>query len=313
MQIIETYVQNLMLNLPNKKEKEEKEEKEEDINIILDGGIFNGSYLIGAFYFLREMEKQNYIKIHKISCCSISSVCTLLYFADALDLITELYDIFTKQFKTNHNLNMFEDCFKKIRLRIKNPKQLCKRFNSSVYISYYDIKKGTKVIVNKFKTVDDIFNAVHRSCFVPFFINGDAVYKNRFFDGVNPYILPDEPGRKLLYIDLLGSDKIGYLLSIKNEKTNFHRILAGLLDIHLFYIKKCDTQMCSYVNKWSPSYILRNRITKFLVEKIIFYIVYFICYIKQHIPPEIYERIIFKIISKIIKELYVVFIDAACF
>jgi len=72
MHIVKSYVKNLINNLPPVK-------KTEDVNLVLDGGIFNGSYLIGALHFLKEMELKKYIKIHKISCCSISSVCALLY------------------------------------------------------------------------------------------------------------------------------------------------------------------------------------------------------------------------------------------
>lgn len=308
MHIIEDYIQKLIINLP-------KGEKTEDINIVLDGGIFNGSYLIGALYFLKELEKKHYIKIHKVSCCSISSVCILLYFADALDLMPELYNIILKQFKEKHNLNVFKLCFDKIRLRIKpmNEAYICKRFNNSVYISYHDIIKGKKIIKSKFKTLDCIFSAIYKSCFVPFIADGNIVYKNRYCDGVNPYILPNENNRKTLYLDLFGSDKINYLLSVKNEKNNFHRILSGLLDIHLFYIKQNQTQMCSYVNNWSLYKTFYNRILKLIVEKIVFYSVYLLYHLKRFIPDELYESIIIKMLAKIIKELYFTIIDYYCF
>ena len=52
-------------------------------------------------------------------------------------------------------------------------------------------------------------------------------------------------------MELFGYDKFIYALNIKNEKTNYHRILTGLLDIHSFYIKKTNTSMCSYVEDWN--------------------------------------------------------------
>ena len=107
MHIVKRYTKNLIKNLPNV-------EKKEDINLVLDGGIFNGSYLIGALYFLKEMELRKYIKIHKISCCSIGSVCALLYKMDALDIFPELYNIILKQFKETRNIGVFEKCFDKI-------------------------------------------------------------------------------------------------------------------------------------------------------------------------------------------------------
>lgn len=310
MQIIENYVQNLIVNIP-------PIEKTENINLILDGGIFNGSYLIGALYFLKEMESKKYIKIHKISCCSISSVCILLYKLDALHLMPELYSILLKQFKEERNLNAFKLCFNRIKQFIKNENKneidLLKNYNGRVYITYYDIKKGKKIIKSKYKNIEDIFDSIYKSGFVPFIADGNIVYKNRFCDGVNPYIFSKEQNRKMLYLDLFSSDKIGHLLSVKNEKTNFHRILAGLLDVHLFYIKQHSTQMCSYVNRWSLYQTFHNYFIKVAIEKLIFYIVYLSYYLKQYISTEIQQHIIFKIISKIIKELYIVFIDSYCF
>jgi predicted patatin/cPLA2 family phospholipase len=306
MHIVKRYVKNLINNLPQVKNPE-------DINLVLDGGIFNGSYLIGALHFLKEMELKKYIQIHKISCCSISSVCVLLYKMDALDIFPDLYNIILKQFKETRQLSAFEKCIVKIRSRIDNPAELLSNINGSLFITYHNITKGKKIVKSKYTSIDDLLETIYRSCFVPFVVNGSMVRNNKYFDGVNPHILPVEHNKKTLYLDLFGYDKINYLLSVKNEKTNFHRILAGLLDIHLFYIKQNNTQMCSYVNKWSLYQTFHNRVLKWIVERAIYYSVYIVYYLKKYIPIEFYEHIIFKIISKIITELYTGFIDYYCF
>jgi len=255
------------------------------------------------------MEKQKYVTINKISCCSIGSVCAVLYKIDALDLMPELYNIMVKQLKETRHFDALKPCLDKIKERIGTTPKI----NNILYISYYDIKKGKKIVKSKYKNVDHLLDTVYKSCFIPFVANGNMVYKNRYYDGINPHIFPFESNRKNLYLDLFGSDKIGHMLSVKNEKTNFHRILAGLLDIHLFYIKQNNTQMCSYVNKWSLYQTIHNRILKWFFERIIFYIVYISVYLKKYIPSEFYEHIIFKILSKIITELYILFIDYCCF
>lgn len=309
MHIIENYVQNLMVNLPKKSEPE-------NINLILDGGMFNGSYLTGALYFLREMEKQKYVVIHKISSCSIGSVCAVLYKIDALDLIPEFYNIILKQFKETRHFGGLKSCLSKIKHRIEATHSKTKKtlkLNNVLYITYYDIKKGKKIIKSKYNNVDDLLDTVYKSCFVPYVADGNVVYKNRYYDGVNPFIFPPETSKKILYLDLFGSDKIHYMLSVKNEKNNFHRILAGLLDIHLFYIKQNSTQMCSYVNQWSLYQTFHNRVLKYCVEIAMFYTVIVAFYLTQYIPSELCEHIIFKIVSKIIKELYIVVIDYYCF
>ena len=63
--MIDNYVNKFIENLPDDSKKLQR------IDLVLDGGIFNGSYLIGALYFLREMEKRKYVTIERISGCSV--------------------------------------------------------------------------------------------------------------------------------------------------------------------------------------------------------------------------------------------------
>ena len=69
------------------------------LDLVLDGGIFNGSYLVGAMYFLKEMEKRKYITVERISGSSIGSIVAFLYYIDALDMMPQLYDIVKNEFK----------------------------------------------------------------------------------------------------------------------------------------------------------------------------------------------------------------------
>ena len=76
---------------------------------------------------------------------------------------------------------------------------------------------------------------------------------NKYIDGIIPYIFNKEPNKKILYLDLFGYDKIGNLINVKNEKSNFHRILSGLLDIHSFFIKKSNYDRKSTTTRWAAS------------------------------------------------------------
>jgi hypothetical protein len=301
--MVDNYIKTLIKNLPqpmsNKSDKV--------IDIILDGGIFNGSYLIGALLFIKEMEKQNYLKVDKISGCSIGAFSAFLYHINALDIINEIYDMLLKYFKTNYTLDIFDKIFDKLDKIL--PDNVCETMSNRVYISYYNVVKRKKIVKCKYKNKREIFETIRKSCFFPFIIDGSAIYKNKYCDGFNPYILPICPNKKILYLDLYGADKINFLFSIRNEKTNFHRILAGVLDIHLFFIKQSNTQMCSYVNSWSFTNIVHNRIIKVIGEKVLFYGVYLYWFIKRYIPDEIYDSIICKIVAKIIHDIYIILIE----
>ena len=49
--MLESCIENLVKNLP-------KTDKSQNIDLVLEGGAFNGSYQIGSLMFLKEMEKR---------------------------------------------------------------------------------------------------------------------------------------------------------------------------------------------------------------------------------------------------------------
>jgi predicted patatin/cPLA2 family phospholipase len=293
------------------------------LDIILDGGFFNGSYLIGALFFLKELEKRKYIKIGKVSGCSIGAITGLLYLMDDLDISHELYNLTIKTFKEKHNLSGLNFALERIKERLD--KDLYKKISGKLFISYHNIEKRKKIVKSKFRDNNDLMECIKRSSFVPFMIDGEFNYKNKYFDGIFPHIFSLDKKKenkniletkksKTLYLDLLGSDKMKYLLSLKNESSNYHRILSGILDIHLFFIKENNTKMCSYVEDWGIINVLQQRVKKTIIEIIIFWFVYSIYLVKKYLPLEIYNtNIIFKILKKIIADVYVIIIENYCF
>ncbi len=283
------------------------------IDLILDGGVFNGSYLLGALLYLKEMEKRKYIKIERISGCSIGSLAAFIYLIDKLECMDKLYDIFFNNFKNDYKLNKFINLSTYLDKYI--PNNVCEIVNGRLFVSYYNIIKNKKIVKNKYKNKHDIINTIIKSCFVPYLINGEQLYKNKYIDGINPYIFDNNciynNNKKILFLDLFGLDKINNLINIKNEKTNYHRILCGLLDLHYFFIKNKSTSMCSYINDWNIINKIHIKI-KIIIEKIIVYIISFSIYLKKYIKFNLNDSIIYKIISKIIYDLYVILLETYC-
>jgi predicted acylesterase/phospholipase RssA len=103
--MIQEYVNKLIDNLPI----DIKNTKSPIIlDIVLEGGVFNGSYLVGAMHFLKEMEKRNYIKVERISGCSIGSIVGFLYFINKLELMPELYSLVQTDFNKYYNLKILK-------------------------------------------------------------------------------------------------------------------------------------------------------------------------------------------------------------
>jgi len=301
--MIDEYVNRLIENLP------EESKKLQHIDLVLDGGMFNGSYLVGALYFLKEMEKRNYIKIERISGCSIGSIVGFLYYIDALDMMPNLYKIVNKEFKTKHTLNTLK-CLKQY-LNEKIPDDICLKIKNKLFICYNDIKKRKKVVKSNYKNVDHLIDTIVRSCYVPFLIDNNMIYKKKYIDGINAYIFKKQENRKILHMELFGYDKFIYAINIKNEKNNFHRILSGLLDIHGFYIKKTNTPMCSFVNDWSVMDKF-NYSLKLIGENICLYIIYTIIYLKKFVPEEIKDNFVIKLATKIVFDLFSTILETYC-
>jgi hypothetical protein len=304
--MIQEYVNKLIENLPDDLKNTKNPLV---IDLVLDGGVFNGSYLVGALYFLKEMEKRNYIKVDRISGCSIGSVVAFLYFIDGLDLMPKLYTVVQDDFKKCYNLKIMKTL--KDMLKDNVPEDICEKVNNKLFICYNNIVKRKKIVKSNYKNLDEIFNSIIKSCFIPYLIDGNYLYENKYIDGINPYIFNKEPNKKILYLDLFGYDKISNLINIKNEKTNFHRILSGLLDVHSFFIKKSNTQMCSYVNDWNFINIGFNYV-KFLIEKVCVYITYIFIFIKNNITNEQKDSFLFKLFSKIFQDTFVLILETYC-
>lgn len=273
--MIYTYVHKLMDNLPPPTSLQR-------LDVVLDGGVFNGSYLVGALHFLKEMEAQRFVRVERISGCSIGSIVGLLYWADALDDMPSLYSIVQTHFRETHTLQVLKQL--KAHLVSLLPPDICARVKGKLYVCYYRLEQSgmKKVVKSRFKDVDDLLDTLVKSCFVPYLIDGQLLYKERYLDGLTAHLFPPQHGKKVLHMELFGHDKATYSLNIKNEKTNFHRILSGLLDIHSFFIKQSSTPMCSYVDEWTW-WNQANHQVKLWIERVIVCVVWWWIKMKPHV------------------------------
>jgi hypothetical protein len=309
--MIKEYVNKLIDELPVNVIKKIENKK---LDIVLDGGVFNGSYLIGILYFFKELENRKYIKIERLSGCSIGSISALLYLIDGLDMSSEIYNISVNSFKKTYNLVCLNEIIERINKQL--PANAYINLTNKLYITYHNIDKRKKIIKSKFKSNEHMMDCIKRSCFIPYLINGEFSKNNKYVDGVLPYVFPLKkcPNKKTLYLDLLGIDKLKYLFSVKNENTNLNRVFNGVLDAHLFIIKQRKTSICSYVEDWWFDDFFSQVIKKQTFEKVVIWIVFLIHIFNKYVPTKIYENnILFKIIKKQIIDSYIIIVENYCF
>ena len=162
--MIKNYVKKLIENVPCSFSV-----KPEIIDLILDGGIFNGSYQIGCLYFLREMENQKKIQIDKISACSVGAICGILYHINKLDLSIKIYDSILKYFKKHKKLEILHS-FIDNTIRPLLPIDIHKQLSNKLYICYYDIETKEKIVKSHFENNEVLIDSINSAYFIPFII-----------------------------------------------------------------------------------------------------------------------------------------------
>ncbi len=221
------------------------------------------------------MEKRNYVKVNRISTCSISSLLGVLYITDKLDAIcNNNYNVLFNQFVETHQMRCMLELRKYINI---DPSDLLK-INNKLYISYYNVRTQKKKTKCFFKTTGVLYESLNKSCFIPFVLNNEVTYKNKYIDGLTPKVFKNKTGVKLLFIDVVLCDKFLDLFNVKNESSNIHRTLIGILDIHKLFLKDFNsTSLCRCVNTQHIRYRGLNYIVGFIEKMIIWMVVLFLC------------------------------------
>ncbi len=266
---METYITKLITNLPN--------EKIGKINLILDGGAFSGSYILGSLYYIKELEKLKKIKVNKMSGCSIGSILCILYKLDDLDYCTHVYSKIRKYFKQNGNLYIIYEVMNE--LIDKMDENFYKICNKKIFLTYYDIKYCKSVVKCNFNSNKEIIDTMVKSSYIPYICGTNILYKERYLDGLNPYIFNRG---KTIFINLCMDYKcITGMLNIKNEINNVERILYGILDIHTFFLTQKPTAMCYYIDNMTNYQKLLHTV-RLIIINIITHLSYISYYIFQH-------------------------------
>lgn len=216
------------------------------MDVIFDGGMFNGSYLTGVSFYLRELERIKYIKIHRISACSVGAFIGVLYLSDSLTKSIDLYNFTYKYFKRHNNIPITKFISKIAKIL---PTNICDLVNGRLFINYTDVETRTSIVKSTFRNSDELIEALYLTSFIPLISGKTIAYKDRYIDGLMPYIFPLQDNRQILYIDLHGNmSKLKDTICIKNEPSNIYRIMYGVLSIHELFSRQSSNVLCYFIN-----------------------------------------------------------------
>jgi len=270
-----------------------------DIDIIFDGGAFNGGMGFGIAVYLKELEITHNIKVRRVSGCSIGSIIALSYLIDLKYDINDVFISTCKNFKKTFNLSVFKTHVKKI--IYDNLTDDLSSINNKLYITYYDAINYEHIMVCEYENREHLLECLMRSCHIPYITSTVFKYDNKYIDGVAPYIFRDGE-RDVLFINMVTYKNYRRTLNIKNEEHINERMIIGVNDINNFFtMGKSD--MCSYYENWSYISILILRL-RLLIVFIILWIVDILIYIKCSLPNNLIEHSIVKNLYSVSSELY---------
>lgn len=307
--MIKNYILKLLETMPSDLFAEDKPL---DMDLIIEGGAFNGSYVAGILYFLQEMETKRMIKIHRISGCSISTVAGLLYLTGRLDLWDRLYSCGLDGFKRTGRFAAMSDILKIISDVIGE--NLYKSVNKRLFMTFYDVKHCKQIVRCTYKSNNDLFECILRSTYIPFIVDKNIVRHGRYIDGQQPYFFKDRKNRKMLCIALVNLTNIGTITStinVKNELNSTHRILSGTLDIHSFFMTGTPTQMCCFKDNM-PLFVSLEYKFKQLLMFACGYFIYVILYMTKRMKTNILSSFTIKALRIVVEDVYRLFIMHYC-
>lgn len=288
---INTLIDNLYLN----------DSEPQELDLVLDGGGFKGSYLLGSLLYLEELRKKNYIKINRISGSSIGAIIGTLFLLDRLEEWESLYIEIVDNFKKNMNLKSLHKVIEKFGDTLDENEY--KKLNDKLYLNYFDIEKKQEEITSSFSSNKEVVECLKYTSYLPILTDGKLHYNNKV-DGARPYIFESRGSneRKILYIDLNFIGKIKNFLNTTSDKNGSGRILKGIIDIHEFFSEGEQTTMCSYVNNWKLKDYGFHRL-KELSWVLVIYFVTFISILYKYLSPYISNSLILNHIQNVLKKL----------
>ena len=218
------------------------------VDLVFEGGLFNGSYQLGFLTYIKQMEQNLLLKVERVSGCSIGSVIAFLYFTNISinDSINFINNVIYKHVKKYYNMDIFNDLFAFCTKQL--PNNFLDIINGKLFITYNDISKGKQIVKSTYSSINELFDIIRRSCYIPYVVDKSIFYNGKYIDGLYPYIFKPKKNRKIINVNIINFKKISSFISIKNEKNNMHRVIDGILDTHTFFSSNFYSNMCSYID-----------------------------------------------------------------
>ena len=252
------YIKNLTKNFPERK-------KPLELDLVIEGGAYNGYYGLGSLLLLKELEKQNYISVNRISGSSVGALFGTAFFFNKLNEIIIHYQNVRDYYKEHLNMGCLEQLIEKMSNDI-DENMFKKIKNDKLFLTYYNKTSLKQKIMSKYKNKKELCQMLQASSHIPFMTSNTYFHRhndNEYIDGGTPFIFKERKrgkNKKILYISIINLSKIGKSFSIKNEHTPHGRMLEGIVDTYKLFANETPSNMCSFVDDWSGLDFVKIRL-----------------------------------------------------
>lgn len=261
----------------------EKPNIPQELDIVLEGGAFNGMYEIGVMLFIKELEKQKYIKVNRISGASIGSLIAFSYFIDNLDEVVESYKQLREHWKNNLNLEFYGTHLREI-INDIDENVIEQILKNKLYINYNNIYNLEETVQSDYDDKWDIMNAILKSSHIPTITNDNVCQEQFFVDGGQPFIFPEverNSNYKQLYVSINNLRDLSSMMKVKDNNPDA-KILAGILECYQLFQNGTKTNLCSFINQWNSIDFFMLRGKRFFLHGIMIFLFVFI-HLKSYI------------------------------
>jgi hypothetical protein len=246
-----------------------------EIDLVFSSGAFNAPIGMGLGMYLKKMEEYKHIKVHRVSGSSIGALLSLWY------IMTDINDentfhFFEKyfinainNFKKYKNLSIYRTFIETYVYKTFDTDDMSK-INKRLYITYSDTKKFKKITVCNYKNRKNLIDCLLRSSHIPYLTNGKSKYKERYIDGIYPYIFYNKKkkNRETLFVNMMCKTYLSGCLIIK-ECDIYKRILIGINDANNFFTTG-NSPLCIY----TKNITYKNQIERNLFEYVFFILLF---------------------------------------
>ena len=259
--IIPGLIENIIHAIPPNKIKR-------SFDLVLDGGGFSGTHLLGALNYLHILRETGKIEINRVAGVSIGAITALLFQARRIDIAFNNYPIIREYYYTTCNLEIVATQLKAIEHILPTNFHT----NCNLHISYFNIQQLKHITVSTFTSNKHLLDVIRRSIHVPWIFDKSITLQGKYIDGLYPYTFtfdpPINPTTETLFINLINLPWSS-MVSVKHRRSTCESAIEGALLVHQFFKTGNNNHFCHTFTSLSirgAAFITRVTITQIIVK-----------------------------------------------